>query len=95
MKKRSLLKTLLAACLVAMPAVQAETEEELRKYPLKECIVSGETLGEMGKPVYMSYNGQLYGFCCKPCSKEFIDDPRKFERKLKKLEKEKQNKKTQ
>ena len=73
----------------AIPTAQAEETKKPKpkKYPLKVCIVSDEKLGEMGKPLYMKYNGQIYGFCCKPCTKDFTKSPKKFEKKFKKLTK--------
>jgi len=31
-------------------------------YPLQTCIVSGDKLGEMGKPVMIDYKGRQIGF---------------------------------
>lgn len=81
----------IAALTLSLPlATAAEKKEKKAKpYPLQTCIVSGEKLGEMGKPKYMEYKGQIYGFCCKPCTKEFQDNPKEFETKLKKLQSQK------
>lgn len=50
------------------------TADELAKarpYPLEWCIVSGETLGEMGEPVVRVYQGREVKFCCKSCIRDF------------------------
>lgn len=61
-------------------------EAPAKPYPLDTCIVSGEKLGEMGKPVSFIYQGQEIKLCCKHCRKDFDKDPAKF---LKKLEEKK------
>lgn len=55
-----------------------------KTYPLKSCIVSGNTLGSMGKIVVKSHEGQEIKFCCKPCVKKFDANPAKYMAKLKK-----------
>lgn len=40
-------------------------------YPLDSCIVSGEKLGSMGKPVVKEYDGREVRFCCNGCVKQF------------------------
>jgi YHS domain-containing protein len=42
------------------------------------CPVSGDEVGELGKPVYVEYKGKKIGFCCKDCRKDFEKDPEKF-----------------
>jgi YHS domain-containing protein len=49
---------------------------------LDVCIVSGEKLGEMGKPVSFVYNGQEIKLCCKNCRKAFDKEPAKYLKKL-------------
>ncbi|WP_411847214.1 YHS domain-containing protein [Roseibacillus persicicus] len=87
--------TLLLIVGLSLPALadSKEKKEELTPYPLTVCIVSDETLGEMGKPQHLQYDGQIYSFCCKPCTKEFKENPKKFAKKLAK-EIAKQNKET-
>jgi hypothetical protein len=58
------------------------TQPTTRPYPIKTCIVSGETLGEMGKPVVLIYEGRELQFCCKSCVGEFKKDPAKWLKKL-------------
>ena len=49
-----------------------------KSYPLSKCVVSGETLGEHGKPVKFTSEGTEVYFCCKSCPKDFNKDPKKF-----------------
>jgi hypothetical protein len=57
---------------------------QLKPYPLKECIVSGNELGSMGKVVTTAYDGQEIKLCCKPCIKKFNANPAKYLSKLRK-----------
>jgi YHS domain-containing protein len=45
---------------------------------LKTCPVSGEKLGEMGKPLTFTYKDQEVKLCCKSCKKDFDKDPAKY-----------------
>jgi len=51
-------------------------------YPLTTCVVSGEKLGEMGKPVVMNYKWTEVRFCCAMCVDQFKKDPTKYLAKL-------------
>jgi YHS domain-containing protein len=51
-------------------------------YPLTTCVVSGEKLGEMGKPHVIQYEGREVQFCCPSCQKEFKKDPAKYLKKI-------------
>ncbi|MCB1061167.1 MAG: hypothetical protein KDB65_13165 [Calditrichaeota bacterium] len=53
-------------------------EAEKAAYPLKTCVVSGETLGEMGDPYPYMYKNQLVEFCCQNCVSTFEKDPDKY-----------------
>ena len=63
-------------------AAETAPQKEVKPYPLDTCIVSGEKLGEMGKPHVIQHNGQEIKFCCKDCVKEFNKDPDKYLKKL-------------
>lgn len=52
-------------------------------YPLKTCVVSGETLGGMGKPVKVTHEGTEVQLCCKSCMKDFKADPAKYVKMVK------------
>ena len=51
-------------------------------YPLDTCPVSGEKLGEMGKPYVFVHQGREVKLCCKNCLKDFNEDPAKFIAKI-------------
>ena len=50
-------------------------DSAIKPYPLDVCIVSGESLGGMGKPVVMTYEGQEFKLCCAGCKGEFEANP--------------------
>ena len=51
-------------------------------YPLTTCVVSGEKLGEMGKPDVIQFEGREVQFCCPDCEKDFKKDPVKYLKKI-------------
>ncbi|GEP45814.1 hypothetical protein [Brevifollis gellanilyticus] len=55
---------------------------DVKPYPLKTCVVSGNELGSMGKPIKKVYDSQEIIFCCKPCIKKFEANPTKYLGKL-------------
>ena len=69
----------LSARFAMAEAPKVETKDA---YPLTTCIVTGEKLGEMGKPYVHTYEGQEVKFCCKGCLKDFNKDPKKYIAKL-------------
>jgi YHS domain-containing protein len=71
----------LAAPLAGLAADQ-KSETKPKPYPLKTCSVSGEKLGEMGKPVVYVHEGREIKFCCKDCIKDFKKDPAKYVKKI-------------
>jgi YHS domain-containing protein len=80
-----ILKSLMAAvvavsfCAAALNAVAADTNAApLKPYTLKTCVVSGDKLGEMGKPYVYAYKDREIKFCCKGCLKDFNKDPNKY-----------------
>lgn len=54
-----------------------------KPYPLKICVVSGEELGSMGKPVKLTQDGQEVQFCCENCVDTFKAEPEKYVAQLK------------
>ena len=62
----------IAAFLVTASVARAadNKSEKLKPYPLETCVVSGEKLGEMGKPFVYQYEGREIKFCCKNCLME-------------------------
>lgn len=71
----------LAGPLAALAAEQ-KPQVKPKPYPLKTCIVSGQKLGEMGKPYVFVYKGQQIKLCCKGCLKEFNNEPAKYLKKI-------------
>jgi YHS domain-containing protein len=69
--------------ITAASPVTEKARENPKPYSLEVCIVSGDKLGEMGKPVVFVYKGQEIKLCCKPCRKDFDMDPAKYLKKLK------------
>ena len=47
-------------------------------YPLQTCVISGEKLGEMGKPYVFESNGHQVQLCCDHCKAKFDKDPEKY-----------------
>ena len=62
---------------------EAITTGSAKPYTLDTCLVSGEKLGSMGKPVEMVHEGQQIKFCCKSCRPDFEKEPAKYLSKLK------------
>ena len=56
----------------------ADTSTNATPDLLKTCPVSGEKLGEMGKPFTFTYKDQEVKLCCKGCKKDFDKDPEKY-----------------
>jgi len=46
------------------------------------CPVSGEKIGEMGKPYVFTYQGREIQLCCKHCKEQFDADPAKYLKNL-------------
>jgi hypothetical protein len=76
----------LAATFLVAPfstlAADAKSDAKAKPYPLKTCVVSGEKLGEMGKPYTFTHEGREVQLCCKDCLKDFKKDPAKFVKKI-------------
>ena len=56
----------------------ANTADQTAAYPIDWCVVSGEKLGEMGKPYDYDYQGRKIKFCCGMCVKTFEADPARY-----------------
>src|SRR5947207_5709276 len=70
--------------LAAPCALRAEDKPAAKSKPdtLTTCPVSGEKLGDMGKPFVFDYQGQEVKLCCKSCKKDFDKDPAKYIKKI-------------
>jgi len=75
---------LTAAVLTGLAAgvLNLRAEEKAKPYPLATCIVSGEKLGEHGKPYVFTHQGQEIKMCCKDCLEDFNKEPAKYLKKI-------------
>ena len=73
---------LVAFCGAPLVGLAADAKAKLKPYTLKICVVSGDTLGEMGDPFVYEYQGREIKFCCKGCLKDFLKDPAKYVKKI-------------
>lgn len=55
-------------------------EEQMERYPLDTCLISGEELDDSAVDVVA--NNRLLRFCCDKCAKEFEKEPAKYLAKL-------------
>ena len=98
MKKALLTITALALLAGALALVQAgcksspdsSTQAAAKPYPLDYCLVSGDKIGEMGKPIVIVYHGQQFKFCCSDCLPKFKEDPERYVKNLAEQEKKAQ-----
>ena len=62
----------------------AEPAPAFKPFPksIKTCLISGEKLGDMGKPYVFVYEGQEVKLCCKGCLKKFDKEPAKYLAKI-------------
>ena len=76
------MKALIALATVGMlglaSVLHADDQTKPAPYPLPTCFISGEKLGEMGKSVVFTYEGQELKTCCKDCKKRFDKNPGKY-----------------
>ncbi|HEX7260313.1 MAG TPA: hypothetical protein VF258_00700, partial [Luteolibacter sp.] len=70
---KTIIITLAALTLVSCNPKKSETtaQSAAKPYLLDTCLVSGEKLGEMGKPYEIVHQGQQLKFCCKSCLPKF------------------------
>jgi YHS domain-containing protein len=59
-------------------ASAAPSAQTYQKAVNTTCPVSGDTVGDVGKPVYAQYKGQTIALCCKDCLKKFNKNPDKY-----------------
>jgi len=60
---------------------------------LKTCPVSGDKLGEMGKPFVFVYKGQEVKLCCPDCKSDFDKNPEKYMKLIRAADKKQKNQK--
>jgi YHS domain-containing protein len=68
---------------------EKKPDKKLVPDKLTTCPVSGEKLGDMGKPVVFEYKGQEVKLCCKGCKPDFDKDPAKYMKKIREADKAK------
>lgn len=51
-------------------------------YPLDVCVVSGQKLGSMGKPILLTHQGRTVKLCCQGCATAFKKDPDQYLAKI-------------
>jgi YHS domain-containing protein len=76
--KFAVIAALAAVAFIAGCQSTATSTAGAKPYTSDKCIVSGDKLGEMGKPVVFVYQGQEIKLCCKNCRKDFDKDPAKY-----------------
>ena len=86
-KKTVVLAISAAIAAGSLAAFAADKKNAPKPYTLKDCVVSDEKLGEMGKPYVFEYKGQEMKLCCKSCKKDFDKDPAKYIKKMEEAEK--------
>jgi hypothetical protein len=72
----------LAAQIGLSADAKTDAKSEVKPYTLKTCVVSGEKLGEMGKPYVFTNDTREIKLCCKDCLKDFKKDPKKYVKKI-------------
>jgi YHS domain-containing protein len=73
---------LAVTALVSTAKADTSTNAPAKPYPLTTCVVSGEKIGEMGKPYVFTYQDQEVKLCCSGCKKDFDKDPAKYLKKI-------------
>ncbi|MEE8143385.1 MAG: TRASH domain-containing protein [Planctomycetota bacterium] len=57
---------------------EAVVAKQKKRYPFKECVVSGKKLGSMGEPVDYVMANRLFRFCSDGCIKKVKANPPKY-----------------
>jgi hypothetical protein len=65
---------------------KAVSNSKITPYTLKTCVVSGDKLGEMGKPYVFTNDTREIKLCCKSCLKDFKKDTAKYVKKIEEAE---------
>jgi YHS domain-containing protein len=90
MKTSKTLKILALTIALPLASQAADTNSAAATPPkpdqMTTCPVSGEKLGEMGKPYTFVYQGQEVKLCCSGCKKDFEKDPAKYIKKIQSAE---------
>jgi YHS domain-containing protein len=85
---------LAGAAMLALGAMTA-TADDKKPAPIPDkkttCPVSGDKLGEMGKPYVFEYKGHEVKLCCPDCKKDFDKDPAQYMKKVEAADKSAKN----
>ena len=80
------------AALLALAGLAARADDTTKPTPkpdkMTNCPVSGDKLGEMGKPFVFEYQGHEVKLCCPDCKKDFDKNPAKYMKKIEAADKE-------
>jgi YHS domain-containing protein len=72
--------------LATFTATAADKKDDKKPAPIPDkmttCPVSGDKLGEMGKPYVFEYKGREVKLCCPDCKKDFDKEPAKYMKKI-------------
>ena len=83
---KSLMTGAALLALVTVTATAADKKVEKKPAPIPDkmttCPVSGDKLGEMGKPYVFEYKGREVKLCCPDCKKDFEKEPAKYMKKI-------------
>jgi YHS domain-containing protein len=83
----SILAVTLSGLAAPLTGFAADKAAPLIPDKLTTCPVSGDKLGEMGKPFVFEYKGQEIKLCCKNCKKDFDKDPATYIKKIRAADK--------
>lgn len=82
MKRTLTLSSLMAFLVFGVGALLDSQAADAKKYPLQTCVVSGEKLGDHGKPYVFTHEKKEVQLCCKGCLKDFNKEPAKYTKKI-------------
>jgi YHS domain-containing protein len=77
-KKLPVLALSLSVLAASLASFAADQNVKPKPDKLTTCPVSGNKLGEMGKPYVFTYKDREVKLCCKECKKDFDKDPAKY-----------------
>ena len=77
--------TLLSGAFLTL-AADKSPDAKIKPYTLKTCVVSGDKLGEMGKPYVFTNDTREIKLCCTSCLKDFKKDAKKYIKKIEEAE---------
>ena len=80
--KSYLFAVLIIGSIAALTVPSRGDEKKVDDYPLTTCVVSDETLGEMGEAFIYHHGDREVRFCCKKCLRKFLSEPDKYIAKI-------------